>query len=250
MEAVRTYSRRSLLWILFFMAILCALIDVGIYFLIKSASTILLTLSQPEMTLPDYRNAISHGMVFLDWVKVYYIPVSAMFFLIFAVFMWLVVGRTVIKAVRTVGESRKKEKKKKEPMITRIDADMEKRIFLHLISVLQREGRLLDFFSENLDAYSDDQIGAAVRNIHENCKKTIGKYVKLKPVLEEEEGDAVEIEKGFDASRIKLTGNVSGEPPFKGVIRHKGWKATKVELPGLSTNLDYDILAPAEVEVE
>ena len=50
----------------------------------------------------------------------------------------------------------------------------EKRLFIHLFAVLQREGRLLDFLQEDLSLYEDGQIGAAVRSIHENCKKNHG----------------------------------------------------------------------------
>ncbi|MCP4108821.1 MAG: DUF2760 domain-containing protein [Desulfobacteraceae bacterium] len=125
----------------------------------------------------------------------------------------------------------------------------DRRMFLHLFSVLQREGRLLDFFSEDLEEYEDDQIGAAVRNIHENCKKTVNKYLASEPVVKENEDDEIDIRPGFDPAAIKLTGNVTGEPPFKGVVRHRGWKAKRLDLPTLSKSQDPNIIAPAEVEI-
>ncbi|MCP4353668.1 MAG: DUF2760 domain-containing protein [Desulfobacterales bacterium] len=125
----------------------------------------------------------------------------------------------------------------------------DRRMFLHLFSVLQREGRLLDFFSEDLEEYEDDQIGAAVRNIHENCKKTVNKYLTSEPVINEDEDDEIDIRPGFDPAAIKLTGNVTGEPPFKGVVRHRGWKAKRLDLPTLSKSQDPNIIAPAEVEI-
>ncbi|MBW2249010.1 MAG: DUF2760 domain-containing protein [Deltaproteobacteria bacterium] len=54
---------------------------------------------------------------------------------------------------------------------------------------------------------------------------------------------------GFDPDAIKLTGNVTGEPPFTGVLRHKGWRTRKLELPALSGGQDARIIAPAEVEI-
>jgi hypothetical protein len=118
-----------------------------------------------------------------------------------------------------------------------------------MLSVLQREGRLIDFFAENLDEYEDDQIGAAVRTIHENSKKGMEKYLKTEAVVAEPEEAEIEIPPDFDPNAIKLTGNVAGDPPFKGVVRHRGWKAKKLDLPTLSAVRDPLIIAPAEVEI-
>jgi hypothetical protein len=129
------------------------------------------------------------------------------------------------------------------------ETEADKRIFVHLLSALQREGRLMDFFSENLTQYQDAQIGAAVRNIHENCKKTLDKYLAPQAVLEQQEGDEITLERDFDPNSVKLIGNVTGQPPFKGTVRHRGWRARKFELPALSGHQDPAIIAPAEVEV-
>jgi len=115
--------------------------------------------------------------------------------------------------------------------------------------VLQRQGRLVDFLSEDLDVYEDEQIGAAVRGIHENCKKVISKSLTLEAVISGSEGEEVTVDEGFDPGAIKLTGNVTGQPPFKGILRHKGWRTKKLELPVLSDAQDAAIIAPAEVEI-
>ena len=107
----------------------------------------------------------------------------------------------------------------------------DKRLFIHLLGMFQREGRLLDFLSENLEGYEDAQIGAAVRSIHENCNKVTRKYLSLQPVLDQEEGQTLTLQKGFDTTAVKLVGNVAGEPPFTGVIRHKGWKTANWNFP-------------------
>ena len=120
---------------------------------------------------------------------------------------------------------------------------------LHLLSLLQREGRLVDFLEENLKDYDDAQIGAAVRNIQENCQKSLKKYLKVEAVIDKEEGEEISLEKGFDASTIKLTGNATGEPPFKGSLQHCGWRVGQFDLPTLSGSPDPTIIAPAEVEI-
>ena len=129
-------------------------------------------------------------------------------------------------------------------------AGREKRIFLHLVSVLQREGRLMDFFQEDLSLYEDGQIGAAVRSIHESCKKALANYLELEPVMSQNEGDTVDVAAQFDPNAIKLVGNVVGEPPFSGILRHRGWQLRSINLPELGDAVNPDVIAPAEVEVQ
>jgi hypothetical protein len=120
---------------------------------------------------------------------------------------------------------------------------------LRLLAILQRDGRLLDFLSEDLADYSDAQIGAAVRDIHRDCKLALSKYVTLEPVAVEKEEASVEIPVGFDPSRWRLVGQVRGQPPYRGTVAHRGWRAAKVELPPRGDTSDPTILAPAEVEI-
>ncbi|MBN1103388.1 MAG: DUF2760 domain-containing protein [Deltaproteobacteria bacterium] len=120
---------------------------------------------------------------------------------------------------------------------------------LQLLSLLQREGRLVDFLKEDLQAYDDAQIGAAVRGIQENCQKALNRYVDPQAIIDQEEGLEVAVPQGFDPSKIKLTGNVSGNPPFKGILQHRGWRVGHRDLPILSGTLDPDVISPAEVEI-
>ena len=138
----------------------------------------------------------------------------------------------------------------REKKVFERDPEEDRRRFLHFLSVLQREGRLLDFFSEDLSIYEDEQIGAAVRGIHENCKKTMKKYLDPVPVTDLEEGSEMVVEEGFDPDIIKLVGNVTGNPPFKGVVRHRGWKASKTAMPELSKVRDASVMAPVEIEIQ
>lgn len=119
---------------------------------------------------------------------------------------------------------------------------------LRLLAALQEEGRLIDFLSEDIGPYSDDQVGAATRGIHASCAKALRACVTLEPVLAGKEDDAVTVPAGFDPRHIRLTGNVHGEPPFKGTLRHAGWLATGVTLPARA-GLEPRVIAPAEVEI-
>jgi hypothetical protein len=119
---------------------------------------------------------------------------------------------------------------------------------LQLLAILQRKGRLIDFLQEDLGAYNDTQIGAAVRNIHEGCKQALDEYVDLEPVFEQAEGSTVTVQPGFDPHAIRLTGNIAGDPPFKGALRHRGWRVARVALPE-RVQEQAMIVAAAEVEV-
>lgn len=119
---------------------------------------------------------------------------------------------------------------------------------LQVIALLQRDGRLLDFLEESLEGFSDAEIGAAARTVHAGCKKALDNYLQLEPVFREAEGASVTIAAGFDPSAVRLTGNVVGQPPFKGALRHHGWRATRATFPPLPDH-DPRVLAPAEVEL-
>jgi hypothetical protein len=120
---------------------------------------------------------------------------------------------------------------------------------LAVLGLLQREGRLIDFLQEDVAAFSDAEIGAAARVVHAGSRKVLQQYLSLAPVLSEAEGASVTVPAGFDAGRIRLTGNIAGQPPFRGSLKHHGWVATSVRLPAVPTTLDPRILAPAEVEL-
>jgi hypothetical protein len=165
------------------------------------------------------------------------------------------VGRTISKMdiPKPTAPAAKTKKKNLPPRPTPEEKEAlareNQRRSLHLLSLLQREGRLVDFLEENLKDYDDAQIGAAVRNIQENCQKALKKYLKIEAVIHKEEGEEISLDKGFDASTIKLTGNVTGEPPFMGAVQHCGWRVGQFDLPTLSGSPDPTIIAPAEVEI-
>ena len=120
---------------------------------------------------------------------------------------------------------------------------------LQLLGLLQREGRLMDFLQEDMSAYTDAQVGAAARVVHDQCKRALDSHLQLERIRSEEEGTRVSVPKGFSPSEIRLLGNVSGEPPFNGALTHAGWRVARIELPKLSDGHDVHIIAPAEVEL-
>ena len=120
---------------------------------------------------------------------------------------------------------------------------------VQMLALLQRDGRLVDFLAENISAYPDVQLGAAVRTIHDTCRQALDQYVKLEPIMNSEEDQPVTIQAGFDPAAVKLIGNVAGEPPVRGVLRHKGWRVKEVSLPPLPQAAGRMVIAPAEVEL-
>jgi hypothetical protein len=119
-----------------------------------------------------------------------------------------------------------------------------------LLAALQREARFIDFVKEPLDGLSDEQIGAAVRDIHRNLAAVINRMFGPKPVLSESEGATIDVPPGFDAGKYRLVGKVAGEPPFQGTLTHHGWQVAACQLPEWTgTVAAAPIIAPAEVEI-
>lgn len=254
MDLSKKYGRRSFLVILTFMAVLMFCLDTGIYFGVNRLLHVLTPHSGAGAnieTVSDFvRTFKTISAQFISW----YLPVSALFFAFFGFILWIVLKGSVSGIFKDADIKNSlvtdRKKGKKDFADQRMEQRNKRRIFLCTLSVLQREGRLLDFFDEDLSLYNDEQIGMAVRSIQEDCKKTMARYISLKPVLDKNEGDEVVIEPGFDPDSIKLTGNVTGKPPFKGILRHRGWMAGKKEIPKLSDVRDPSVIVPAEVEVE
>lgn len=234
MTLLQAFSRRTLRLMLIFSVVLFSIFIAG-YLVING------------LAIDDTAAVVER----MDWMV---IGSAAIFFLFFGILQWLFIKNSLSNLILKMDSP--PTPKKKAPEQGKKDTAEEKqkrdkkdtRIYLHLLSTLQREGRLIDFFSEDLSLYEDDQIGAAVRSIHENCKKTINKYIAPQPVLQAEEGAEIKVDPDFDPLEIKLTGNVIGEPPFNGILRHRGWMANK-KIPVLSESTNPKILAPAEVEI-
>ncbi len=146
-------------------------------------------------------------------------------------------------------EDREEEEEKAPPPKPVVLREATPDAALQLLSLLQREGRFIDFLEEDVSSFDDSDIGAAARVVHEGCKKALDEHLTIAPIRTEEEGAKVTLEEGFDASAVRLTGNVVGDPPFSGTLSHRGWRAEKIELPKLAEDHDASVLMPAEVEL-
>jgi hypothetical protein len=120
---------------------------------------------------------------------------------------------------------------------------------LLLLGLLQREGRLVDFLQQDIAAFSDTEIGAVARVVHDGCRRALSAHVTIVPVRTEAEGGRVTLEAGFDAGRAKLLGNVRGAGPYQGLLRHRGWRVEQCDLPRSVGGHDPKVLCPAEVEL-
>jgi hypothetical protein len=120
---------------------------------------------------------------------------------------------------------------------------------LALLALLQREGRLVDFLREPLDGFSDADIGAAARDVHRGCRKVLDQHLSLEAVMPGAEEDNVSVPKGFDPAEVRLIGEAKGEPPYRGTLRHHGWRVVDAKLPTLADGIDRTVIAPAEVEL-
>src|SRR6185436_1295379 len=118
---------------------------------------------------------------------------------------------------------------------------------LMLLAVFQREGRLVDFLQQEVAGFSDEEVGAAARVVHGGCRKAFRQFFEIAPAVQGTEGAPMTVPAGFNAQRIRLTGKVSGQPPFTGTLKHYGWIATAVRMPSISESLDPRVIAPAEV---
>jgi hypothetical protein len=120
---------------------------------------------------------------------------------------------------------------------------------LQLLALLQRDGRLIDFLEQEIASFGDAEIGAVARVVHEGCRKALHDHATIEPLRAEHEGARVTIEDGYEPARVKLIGDVKGSAPYRGVLRHRGWRAAKITLPRPVTGHDATVLTPAEVEL-
>ncbi|HUI55272.1 MAG TPA: DUF2760 domain-containing protein [Bryobacteraceae bacterium] len=120
---------------------------------------------------------------------------------------------------------------------------------LQMLGILQRDSRLVDFLMEDITSFSDDQVGAAVRELHDQCRDSVARYVALEPVIDGVEGTFAKAPSS-DPNVVKFIGNVPAKPPSGGTLRHKGWRAGKIDLPAMAAKQDATIIAPAEIEIE
>src|SRR5262249_25094274 len=107
---------------------------------------------------------------------------------------------------------------------------------VQVLALMQRDGRLIDFLMEDLTAYADAQIGAAVRDVHAGSGGVLPPYVTLEPILAGKEGERTSVSQDLDPALVRLVGNVTGHPPSPGTLLHHGWRVSRIELPPLGSS--------------
>jgi Domain of unknown function (DUF2760) len=134
-----------------------------------------------------------------------------------------------------------------QPGASRADAEI-----VHFLAMLQEKGRLVDFLMDDINPYSDGQVGAAARVVHAGCKGVLQEHFRINPVRTEQEGSTVQVPAGYSADEYRLVGRIAGPAPFSGVLVHRGWKTDIVKLPLLLRGAadGMPAIAPAEVEVK
>ena len=122
-----------------------------------------------------------------------------------------------------------------------------------LLSLLQENGRFLDFVMDDIKSYPDAQIAAAARFVHQGCQAVMKRNFALEPISTEAENQAITLDASYERSAYRLSGKVEGEAPFTGVLKHKGWRTTAISLPKVmgqrAQAKGAHTLAAAEVEV-
>jgi Domain of unknown function (DUF2760) len=119
------------------------------------------------------------------------------------------------------------------------------------LAMLQGRGRLVDFLMDDINSYSDAQVGTAARVVHSGCKAALLEHFRILPIRTQSEGSTVQVAAGYSPDEYRLVGRISGPAPFSGVLVHHGWKTDTVNLPRVlgSTTGKLPAIAPAEVEL-
>ncbi|MGL4419596.1 MAG: DUF2760 domain-containing protein, partial [Gemmataceae bacterium] len=120
---------------------------------------------------------------------------------------------------------------------------------VRILAVLQAESRFVDFLLEDISPFPDAQVGQAVREIHRKAQAVLKQHLVMEPVVGASEGETTTIPKGFDASAIRVLGNVTGTPPYTGQVQHPGWRVREVKLQPLPAGQDENVLQPAEIQL-
>jgi hypothetical protein len=131
-------------------------------------------------------------------------------------------------------------------------ADLEAQV-VQFLARLQEKGRLVDFVMDDVTSYSNEQVGAAARVVHQGCREVLRSLFDIQPVYPGEEQETANLSGDYDASAYRLVGNIPEHPPYTGTVLHRGWKAVRITLPRLSDDAKVsgarEVIAPAEIEI-
>lgn len=134
------------------------------------------------------------------------------------------------------------------PAAPAVNSDAEVVSFLAL---LQDKGRLVDFLMDDITPYSDAQVGAAARVLHQGCRAVLTEHFAIRAIRDEAEGARITVPAGFAADEYRLVGRIGGDAPFAGTLVHHGWRVDAVRLPRLvqTQSSRLPAIAPAEIEL-
>ncbi|MBS1136925.1 MAG: hypothetical protein H6R11_879 [Proteobacteria bacterium] len=169
-----------------------------------------------------------------------------------ALSLYVVVAILIGRQRKPKAEPRREPEPRTEPVAPPKEEPPQVGEALLFLSLLQDKGRFVDFLMEDITAYNDAQVAAASRVVHQGCSAVIKEYLAISPVHEGKEGDRITIERSSDPNRYRLVGKVLGEPPFNGVVIHRGWQTSRLALPRFTRPVDpsgRNTITPAEVEV-
>ena len=120
---------------------------------------------------------------------------------------------------------------------------------IFLLSLFQKQGRLVDFLQQDIASFSNAEVGEAARVVHDGCARILGDYFTMEAIRTEEEGALVNVDADYNLSEIKLTGNLRGSAPYRGELLHHGWKISDQHPPEQLDPKARLIVQPAEIEV-
>lgn len=123
---------------------------------------------------------------------------------------------------------------------------------VQFLAQLQEKGRLVDFAMEDIAAYSNEQVAAAARVVHQGCREVLQAAFEIVPVHRGAEGEEITLAEDYDARRYRLVGKVPVRSPFRGTLLHRGWRTGRVSLPRVAAGdpAAREVIAPAEVEIQ
>jgi Domain of unknown function (DUF2760) len=189
--------------------------------------------------------AVLNGLLLIPAMSAYLFPIAALAFA-------LAVGVIVLSLLNPQHQATASARTPIAAQPPPAPANQAEAEIVTFLSLLQEKGRLVDFLMEELTTYDDRQVGAAARVVHQGCRQVLIDNFKISPISQAEEGSKVTISAGYAADEYRLVGKISGDPPFTGVLVHKGWKTELVKLPRI-LKLDEKRLpsiAPAQVELK
>ena len=123
---------------------------------------------------------------------------------------------------------------------------------LTFLSLLQEKGRFLDFLMDDITLYSDNQVGAAGRVVHQGCSKVLGELFRISPLHKDDEGTKITLRKEDSVLAYRVLGKTFEHTPFDARILHRGWGTDTLKIPrrqsGPSKVDEKFVISPVEVE--